>query len=96
MNEFMTASEANEIAKENNDDILIELLDKIKEKAKKGEFILTTNQYGLGDGDYYSNGLTGSQKKILDKLEELGYKTKMVVEEKQFVNIYLKIEWKTA
>lgn len=93
MNNYMTASQANEIAKENNDEILVEILNEIKKKAENGEFKLITRKHGFGDVNYYSNGLTGNQMKVLDELESLGYKTEMVVEEKQFVDIYLKIEW---
>lgn len=98
MDKYLTASEANKIAKENNEDSILEnILEEIKEKAQKGEFTLITRKYGFGDVSYYTEKLSDVpqkvQQKVISKLEQLGYKAKMVVEERQFVDIYLKVEW---
>lgn len=95
MTKLMTAEEARKISKSNSEeDIIIEILNKIKQKAEEGEFQLNVVNFGFGDGAYYSNGLTDKQKRIVDKLKELNYETRMIVEERQFVNIYLRITWK--
>lgn len=103
MKNYMRASEANKIAKEvnnvseeNNGEILEEIVKEINKKAKDGKFELVIRNYGFGNGSYYGSGLTDNQKAILNKLNELGYKTKMVVEERQLVDIYLKIDWNEA
>lgn len=83
MDKYLTASEANKIAKENNEDsILKNILEEIKVNAEKGKFELITRKGGFGEGNYYVNGLSDREKRVISKLQELGYKPQMIVEEK--------------
>jgi len=63
MDKYLTASEANKIAKENNgDNILENILEEIKKKAQKGEFTLIIRKYGFGDVSYYTEDLSDVQQ----------------------------------
>lgn len=57
----------------------------------------TVRTYGLegifGDGALYSGNYPPIVQSTLDMLKAHGYKAWIVVEEKQFVDVYLKISW---
>lgn len=92
----MTAEEAHNISKGTSEGILEDILESVEKKAKEGEFQIRIHKHGYGDIGYYGDGLTKSQKDVVSMLRNLGYKAEMVVEENQFVNIYLMIEWGVA
>lgn len=90
----MTAEEARKISKENNKDYIVEnILETVQKVAHKGEFQVDIRGYGFGSTSYYANGLTEEQGKIIREIENLGYKAEMHVEERQFVDIFLRISW---
>lgn len=67
----------------------------VLEASAKGQSTVRT--YGpegiFGDGSMYSGDYPPIVKSTLNMLKEHGYKASIVVEEKQFVDIYLRISW---
>lgn len=90
----MTAEEARKISKENNKDYIVEnILETIQKVAYTGEFKVDIRGYGFSSTSYYANGLTGEQENIIREIENLGYKAEMHVEDRQFVDIFLRVSW---
>ena len=91
---LLRADRAREIA--NNNDpkgIAKRISEKIADKAEMGEYELKIRDYGFGDSSLYAGEMNDIQKEVVKILKELGYEVKLRTEEKQFVDIYLQIEW---
>lgn len=91
----LNADEARRISKENNSDFVLDnILEMVKESALKGEFNLKVRKYGFSDASFYSsNPYPKKIKDVIDNLIKLGFRASIRVEERQFVDIYLLIEW---
>lgn len=88
------ANEANAIAKESSGiHITEEIMKRIVKAAENGKFRLEVRDFGFGDSELYSGEMNDKQRKSVNKLKELGYKTTIRTEEKQFVDIYLEVIW---
>lgn len=91
---LLRADEARKIA--NNNDpkgIAKRIIEKIADKAEMGKYELKIRDYGFGNSNLYAGEMNDIQKEVVKILEELGYEVKLRTEAKQFVDIYLQIEW---
>lgn len=92
--ELLTREQVNKIAKENSaDHILEEILNTIRKHAESGEFECKIR--GFGFGNYYGSedDYPERNKKVIQKLRDLGYTVEIGYESRQFVDIYLYITW---
>ena len=93
---LLTAEEARELSRVNSPEELVEVILKgVKEKAEQGKSKFVTREYGFGDGCLYTSesNYPARISGALRILRELGYKVDIVSEERQFVDIYLKVTW---
>ena len=101
MDKYLTASEANKIAKENSvDGILKNILEEVEKRSQKGKFTLITREYGFGDSSYAKKKVSGVHQKVMSNLDKLGYKVHLVTRhdkvkegQRQLLDVYLEIEW---
>jgi hypothetical protein len=92
----LTAAQARELSKLNSPKGLTEaVLEGVKERAEQGKSEFITRQYGFGDGRLYTTEQNYPSKirEVLQILRKLGYKADIFCEERQFVDIYLKVTW---
>lgn len=91
---MITAEEARELAgptlEERVEQELERVYKEIKAAAEKKmrSLNLTTEFWTYGGYNY-----TDAYKECYRQLEKLGYKVKFVYEERQFVNMYTRVEW---
>ena len=92
--ELLKATEANRIAIENDETAIVkEILENVKIKAEAGEFELKVMNYGFADPSLYIGTMKPKQLRVVKLLESLGYKARLEVLEKQFVEIFLNVQW---
>lgn len=91
-----TAKEMKAIADAKNfnvDEVLKKLEYEITTTALLGKFQLKYYGNDFGSGNCYHSRPNENQQKIIDELRKLGYKADVQAEERQFVDIYLLIDW---
>lgn len=91
MENIMNAASARAIAKKHGEENkgLEEILRSIAKEAEDGKFFLEVRDYGF----LVNRPLNGRQKRIVDKLHELGYETEVKYEENYLLDVYLEIRW---
>lgn len=91
---FLTADEARALAKKSDPDSHVaEILGIVKKAAEAGETYIRTYACDFGSGNLYQGKPTPLQSAVLAKLADLGYKTEIRAEERQFVDIWLQVSW---
>jgi hypothetical protein len=93
---LLTAEQARELSKLNSPEGLAEVVLKgVKEKAEQGKTEFTTREHGFGDGSLYTSepNYPSKIREALQILRKLGYTASIYSEERQFVDIYLKVTW---
>jgi len=92
----LNAKKAREITKASDSSLVVDsILKEVEREAKKGNYKCIIQNHGFGDGILYApeNQYPEHIKAVLRQLRNLGYKADVMVEEKQFVNIWLEITW---
>ena len=96
----MKASEAREISDKRNPQKAVEkILTQVKDQAENGQYTVKIRDWGFGDSVMYSSShrnFSSHQQKIDKGLRDLGYKTELKVDERQFTDIYLEVSWGEA
>jgi hypothetical protein len=93
---LLTAEQARELSKLNSPEGLAEVvLEGVWEKAEQGESEFITREHGFGDGCLYTSepNYPSKIREVLQILRKLGYTASICAEQRQFVDIYLKVTW---
>lgn len=96
MADRLTAAQAADIARAKDPSFAVEtILAGVRKAAEQGKYEYTTREYGFGDGACYTNeeSYPALCKAILKELRALGYKAHVGVECRQFVDLWLSVEW---
>jgi hypothetical protein len=67
----------------------------IRLAAAEGKRSIKVRDYGFSDGSCYGpeQGWSSHQKEIIRQLRLAGYNAAVVVEERQFVDLWLEVSW---
>jgi hypothetical protein len=91
---WLTADAARELARKEDPDFYIEkILKMVEVTAKLGQTKMKYRHCGFGDGSLYSGQPNSLQSEIMKRLTALGYRARIGVQELQFVDVYLEIDW---
>jgi len=91
---WMTADQARELARKEDPDFYVEkILQQVEVTAKLGQTKLKYRACGFGDGHLYGGQPNELQRDVMKRLTALGYRTRIGVQELQFVDIYLEVDW---
>lgn len=90
-----TADDARALVRENHpaDMFVAEILEGVKTAAQEGKTSMKTYTCDFGSGNLYGGKPTAKQEAVMRQLAELGFKTKIQVECRQFVDIWLEVSW---
>lgn len=94
MTKYFTADEARQLADQNQrlHEAIVAITDYIKVTAEAGNTSIKVRDYGFSSGSCYATTPPFCQA-IIDKLEALGYTTKIRSEDRQFVDMWLEVSW---
>jgi hypothetical protein len=97
VNKF-NAEQARNLSKENNSKYAVDtILEKVRQKAKLGEFSVRIYEYGFGsDVSYYNNPYSKypqKGKEIIEQLRSRGFKADVQFDMNQLVDQYLLVSW---
>ncbi|ARU04700.1 hypothetical protein CCO03_08450 [Comamonas serinivorans] len=70
-----------------------EILEAVKAAAQEGKTTLKTYARDFGSGNLYGGQPTVAQAAVIARLNELGFKTAIRSECRQFVDIWLEVSW---
>lgn len=94
MTNFLTAEQARALTAQSNPDWHVgQILEEVKVAAARGEWSIKTYACNFGSGNLYGGTPTDLQSAVMAKLNDLGYKTEIRCEERQFVDIWLQVSW---
>ena len=90
---MITAAEALRLTMINLDPILEEIEQDVIRATKNGYRNIKVRKYGFADGVMLGLDYPEVNKNVMEKLKELGYKISVRSEDRQFVDIWLEVEW---
>lgn len=96
MSERLTAKQASELADKHDPAKAVDaILADVKKQAMQGRRTLRVHGYGFGSAECYASRDRWPEhcRRIQDELVALGYRADIHTEERQFVDIWLQVEW---
>lgn len=96
---MMNAKEMREVTNKSNVDKVVvndsvnKIIERAHERAKDGKSTLKYRDDDFGSSKLYAGKPSEVQNAIMSKLRDLGYEVKIGSEERQFVDIYLEVNW---
>ena len=97
--ERLTAEQARALSQEANVDTVVnEALDEILmlvgvQARSGGDRFIKYRGHGFSDSAVYGNDWPIANRKITEALEDLGYRATVRSDERQFVDLWLQVEW---
>lgn len=88
--DIRTASDIRKLMPKPMSQVLDDITERCAESAKKGNDTIRITDYDFGN----AYELSTYQCDIIDELRDLGFNVEHVCETKQFVNMYLRVDWK--
>jgi hypothetical protein len=96
MTTLFNAKDAQKLSSLNDPTKLIKIiLEEIKENAIDGKWEYITRSYGFGESILYDSECNYPEKikQVLKLLRDLGFTASIIIEERQFVDIFLHVTW---